>query len=253
MSALVELFSTDLRWPDARAARALSTDEWRRAARLRRLQDRRAFVAGRAFLRAVLAARLGTRPDRIVFRYGRYGKPELDPSVHHERVHFSLSHAGGRAWLGVTHAGPVGVDVEVATFAPRPSEVAETCLAQHAARALLALPEPKRTHRFLRLWTATEAVLKAAGTGLSGRLPDLPADSDGPFEICLDDGDSEPWWAHDLDMRGPAVGAVALRADAVEIYPQRARSTASGAASLHHRTHEQRRDDVGARRQAAEG
>ena len=87
--------------------------------------------------------------------HGDHGKPYLPHGPH-----FSLSHAGELAVLAVSDA-PVGVDVEK----PRPmtEAVIRRVLQEDERQWMAADPQ----HRFFRLWTRKEAVLKCCGRGLS--------------------------------------------------------------------------------------
>src|SRR5256714_12674581 len=57
----------------------LSREERMRASRFHFQVHRSRFVAGRVLLRTVLSHYLGLDPAKIVFSYGKAGKPHLDP------------------------------------------------------------------------------------------------------------------------------------------------------------------------------
>jgi 4'-phosphopantetheinyl transferase len=80
-------------------------------------------------------------------------------------VHVSLARAGGRVALAVTAAGPVGIDLESVADVGR-APVAAALLSPAEADAVRALPAPAAETALAELWTAKEAVLKAAGIGL---------------------------------------------------------------------------------------
>lgn len=67
----------------------LSPDELARAARIRFGGGRNAFVLARGVLRSLLAMYLGSRPERIEFAYGAFGKPSLSPAT--PRLRFNLA------------------------------------------------------------------------------------------------------------------------------------------------------------------
>jgi len=80
-------------------------------------------------------------------------------------VHVSLARAGGLLAVAVTRAGPVGIDLEaVADLARNP--VADVMLSAAEAAGWAALGRPPTPVELAVLWTAKEAVLKAAGLGL---------------------------------------------------------------------------------------
>ncbi|WP_104163087.1 4'-phosphopantetheinyl transferase superfamily protein [Cryobacterium sp. N22] len=80
-------------------------------------------------------------------------------------VHVSLARADGRLALAVTAAGPVGIDLEsVAALARAPLD--DVLLSAAEADAVAALHPRAATAAVAAVWTAKEAVLKAAGLGL---------------------------------------------------------------------------------------
>ena len=80
-------------------------------------------------------------------------------------VYVSLSRAEGRLALAVTSAGPVGIDLEsVAALGRAP--VADALVSVAETRALAAVDPAEAGAALVSTWTAKEAVLKAAGTGL---------------------------------------------------------------------------------------
>ena len=80
-------------------------------------------------------------------------------------VHVSLARAAGRLALAVTTAGPVGIDLESVSDVARAS-VAAVLLSPTETDAMRALPGGATEVALADLWTAKEAVLKAAGVGL---------------------------------------------------------------------------------------
>lgn len=147
------------------AAEILSREEIERAGRLRRAQDARRFLAGRTRTRSALGELLGVAPERLVFADGPFGRPEIgDPPT---SLSFSLAHAGARAVLAVTEDGRVGVDIEGRGAAPDAEALASRALAPQEIEELFARPAAEREAFFLSRWTAKEALLKAAGIGLS--------------------------------------------------------------------------------------
>src|ERR1700691_6078158 len=76
----VHLYSVRLESSENNFARAfswLSPDEVERADRFRFEKHRRAFVLGRAVLRALVAGYLRMTPEQASFTYGPKGKPAL--------------------------------------------------------------------------------------------------------------------------------------------------------------------------------
>ncbi|PPK98726.1 4'-phosphopantetheinyl transferase [Kineococcus xinjiangensis] len=136
----------------------LPSAEQHRLARLQRWEDRQDSALGWHLLRR-LAADLGASVRRTPT-----GRPVADPPLD-----VSLSHGGGWVTVATHTGGRVGVDVE----GPRATTpaLARRCLSAGELDWFEDAPDAAgRQERFLRLWTAKEAYLKATGTGL-GRDP----------------------------------------------------------------------------------
>jgi 4'-phosphopantetheinyl transferase len=140
---------------------ALSDDERERGARFRFDVHRRRFLHCRALLRKYLAETLGTDAASIAFRYGPYGKPEVDG------VHFNVSHSDHLAVIAVSHEHPIGIDVEHIDDSKEVLALASTAFSRAECEALSALPPDEQILSFYRTWARKEAYLKLLGTGFS--------------------------------------------------------------------------------------
>lgn len=135
-----------------------------RLARLVRPEDRRDLLLRRSWLRTVLARYCGEPPAALRFAVKPKGRPYL-PGLS-DAPHFSLSRSRTHVALAVA-AEPVGLDIEEAALDFDPVLLAETAFSQEDRAVVLAQPAgPERERSFVRIWTATEAVLKASGEGL---------------------------------------------------------------------------------------
>ncbi|MFG3308685.1 4'-phosphopantetheinyl transferase family protein [Streptomyces wuyuanensis] len=121
------------------------------------------FLASRALLRHLLRA---TLPElaAVPVQADKQGRPVL---AGHPDTGISISHDGDAVAVAVAPHRMVGVDVQL------PPERAtdallRRCLGAHAQH-VGTLPEPQRAAELAWVWTAQEACVKAAGTGLSGR------------------------------------------------------------------------------------
>ena len=94
----------------ARAFSWLSPDEVERADRFRFEKHRRAFVLGRAVLRALVASYLRVAPQEASFIYGPKGKPALAGAPC--PLSFNVSNSGDLAAYAFTLNCEIGVDVE---------------------------------------------------------------------------------------------------------------------------------------------
>ncbi|MFJ7205903.1 4'-phosphopantetheinyl transferase family protein [Streptomyces sp. NPDC098789] len=110
---------------------------------------------------------------------------------------------------------PVGIDAEPVREVPV-AEVAGVALTPRERRAVLAEPAgAARSLAFLRCWTRKEAVLKAAGVGITDELTRLEthAGTPGPVEVTtLALGAPSTWWVADVEAPAGWTAAVALPA-----------------------------------------
>eukprot|EP00434_Breviolum_minutum_P002575 symbB.v1.2.002276.t1/scaffold122.1/size316190/9 len=171
----------------------LSDEERLRAEALAGSVDaQRRFVAMRAALRCILAERLGVRPVELRFRYGQYGKPELDAPWAQRRVSFSVSHSGevGAILLlemsDQRHGAAPAIGVDLEQRRPRPFlRLAKRYFTTAEVQTLQKLKEEEQARCFFDMWTKKEAWLKTLGTGLAGGLTSLDAAESGDVEMTI--------------------------------------------------------------------
>jgi 4'-phosphopantetheinyl transferase len=175
----VRIWLVDLDADDTAASRAvLSPDELARADRFVFEHHRRRFVAGRAWLRRLLADALDTTPAALAFTYNARGKPDLDGAA--PPVRFNVSHSGQFALVAVTASAAIGVDIEQTRPIADVLRLAKTAFSSNELEALAAVPPESRQDAFFAGWTRKEAYIKARGDGL--RLL-------GDFDVALAPGD----------------------------------------------------------------
>ena len=193
-----------------RALGVLSQDELRRAERYCFDNDRRRFVATRAWVRRILGDYVGCDPTSLVIKLSKFGKPFLE---HPSAPYFNVSHSQGLAVCAVARQS-VGVDIEQIRPMPDAPDIANHFFSPMETSLLRSFPPDELAEAFLRCWTRKEAFIKANGLGLSMAL-----DS---FSVSLDDdradllecaGGSEEvarWWMVPLHAPNHYVGALAV-------------------------------------------
>lgn len=173
----------------------LDDREQRRAARLRRADDRDRFVTARALLRLVVAERTGTAPselriDTTCERCGAdHGKPRL--LGHGGAITFSIGHSGHRIVVAVADGAAVGVDVEwVGSHdAASLTALSDSILAPTELDDYRRLEPAARGRALAVWWTRKEAVLKATGDGLTVPMPRVTVTApDEPAALRSPDG-----------------------------------------------------------------
>ncbi len=146
-------------------------------------------MASRAALRHLCAGYLVAEPRSLVFGAGEDGKPRLDGSHLRSGLTFNLSHSGRHVLLAFARDAEVGVDVEVLAPIPDLGSLITSVTHPDEEASLNAEPDnDARLRRFLALWTAKEAVLKAIGTGLGAdpRTARFAPDGPGWAFVCVD-------------------------------------------------------------------
>lgn len=136
-----------------------------------------AAAQGRAPLLALLGAYLGKPPSDVSLAQGTRGKPRLSGAgfggAGERRLEFNWSHSGDYALIALSSGQALGVDIERLDKNPRAIEIARRFFDPVESDVLASLAMPARDHAFIGLWCAKEAVLKAAGEGLSFGLARL--------------------------------------------------------------------------------
>lgn len=134
--------------------------------------DRTYFLARRAALRSFVARAVGCLPDTVEIAYNAAGAPQV---IAPAPRFVSVSGRGPAAVLAVSSL-PVGVDFEPTGDIAEP--VADVL--HPVERAMLAsLDKAGQSQRFLQIWTAKEAYVKALGIGFNRDPADLAIDEAG--------------------------------------------------------------------------
>ena len=131
---------------------------------------RRAFLAGKLFLREVLSHYSDRPADSWEFVENEYGKPALKAGP--ENLAFNLSHSRQGYMLALSRHGCTGADIEFSARSRRVRRLAGRYFSRPECDWLLGLSEADQQDGFYCLWTLKEATIKARGMGLA-----LPLDS----------------------------------------------------------------------------
>ena len=174
----------------------------------------RAFVLGRAALRALLASYLGMDAAEVQFTYGPQGKPALAHPEIRCPLRFNASNSGDLAAYAFTTGCEIGVDVEQHRALPI-SKISLAGSSRPKRRpSCWSFPPAEKTAGFFNCWTRKEAYIKAMGGGLS-----IPLDS---FRVTLRPGAAARmvsldgserrcarWTLHDFHPAPDYAGAIA--------------------------------------------
>lgn len=177
------------------------------------MRARARFRRARIALRRLLSEYLRVAPGEVALEYGEHGKPRLSTGRTGKGeappLFFNLSHSGGLALCAVGQVGEVGVDLERI----RPLSYPERLARDHLSPAEWKLrpdwgAEAARPE-FFRIWARKEAMLKAAGLGLSRPLSRV--------DTIRGELDGRCWWLADLAPGEGFAGAVACARQPVAV------------------------------------
>lgn len=146
------------------------------------------------FLRGVVASRLDVPAQDIIIDRGACpacGAPHGAPEVARpgaSGLQISLSYSRGRCLVGISGAGPIGVDIQAVTSAARAERLAERILSPGEAAMLERPSAAPHARRVLGSWARKEACLKAVGLGIVLPMRDVdvgvpPAPRDAPVNL----------------------------------------------------------------------
>lgn len=175
---------------------------------------------GRAPLLALLGAYLGKPASDVALALDTHGKPQLADrdrgGTDGQRLEFNWSHSGDYALVALARGLALGVDIELLDKNLRSIEIARRFFDPAEADVIATLAPPARKRAFIGLWCAKEAVLKAAGEGLSFGLARLAFDQRTAMDWGLTRidpalGDKDDWQLAGFEAAPGYRGALAWR------------------------------------------
>lgn len=159
----------------------LDDEDRRRAAAFKFDRDRHRFIRAHAALRRILSRLCGVPPHNVPLQVDAHLKPIL-PSEY--AFHFNLSHSEERALLIVSHAAPVGIDLERVRPMPDTDELAARHFSPRECAYLQTVPAgADRERAFFRCWTRKEAFVKCTGVGLRTDLRRIESGFEGDSRV----------------------------------------------------------------------
>jgi 4'-phosphopantetheinyl transferase len=160
----------------------IDPDESERACRFKHPLHQARFVQGRSFLRHLAGGYLRCGPHDVRIGYGKAGKPRiLHPAS--PSLHFNVAHCEETILIAFSTEAEIGVDVERERTLPDEAELVKRFFHAEEAASYHGLAPSLRNRGFVNAWTRKEAVLKAYGEGLQGRLDSFCVTLD-PDEPC---------------------------------------------------------------------
>lgn len=155
-----------------KAYELLSQDEKIRVKKFKVETAQAEYLFNRALLRLILAEYTFEKPNKIEFTYNQFGKPTLKNNQY--GITFNLSHTNGYGVIAISLDYDLGVDVEEENHDFNYNDIVENFFSVSEARLIQNFADVRqKSYCFYELWTMKEALLKAAGLGLSYPMKDL--------------------------------------------------------------------------------
>ena len=171
----VVVYEVDVSEDDSREAlaiRMLDEDESERSRGFVFPGPRRRFVLCRAALRSILCPHIECSNDDLKFGATDHDKPYA--LVRNEPIEFgfNVSHSGDHGLIAIGETPALGVDIEIRRHHRNLDLLVSTVLsADEKAKIASVSDRGEKNGLFFDFWTVKEAVLKAAGVGMSGPEP----------------------------------------------------------------------------------
>jgi len=151
-------------------SKLLSDDELARQKRFVTPELQYRFQCRREMLRRSLTLyRPDIRESEWIFTENLHGKPQIDPSLQTNELHFNLSHTNGLTVLAISSNPHCGIDIEN-TAVSRPTsylDIADRFFTPAESVQIKQGSTAEQIQHFFDFWTLKEAYIKAVGKGLS--------------------------------------------------------------------------------------
>ena len=135
--------------------------------RFRFQKDRDSYLVVHGLLRLILGNYLEIRPEEVTLEYNAFGKPLL--SGHDPNIYFNLSHSADLSALIFDLGNPAGIDIERMNPDFDFHSISRNFFSRDE-HGFIHSERERAMARFYEIWTRKEALLKAAGIGISEHL-----------------------------------------------------------------------------------
>lgn len=149
----------------------LNNEEIAHANRFRFDIHRQRYILARAVLRKILSLYAHEAAAKIIFNFGKKGKPYL---LHNpENIFFNLSHSNELAMIAIRSQQEIGADIEKIEN-NIDENIIKRFFDQQEYKALMQLNPIERIIGFYKLWSAKEALIKTLGESVFSTIECSP-------------------------------------------------------------------------------
>lgn len=180
------------------SAGLLDESEKERYRRFRFDADRLRFLHGRSILKKHASRLLEADPNEMMISFNPHGKPLFS----NQPLKFSITHSGNVTAVAFSHTTEIGLDSECIREIDDISGLSLRFFSDAENQYLSGLSDKEvLKENFFRVWSAKEAYVKAAGTGLSTVLSDFSVvDSNGHFRLMMNNNIQPSAVLHELSL-----------------------------------------------------
>ena len=151
----------------------ISEDEKEKVNRFKFSVNRQNSIITYYYRRKILSRYLDIHPSEIKFTQNVYGKP-LISEPHWSGIQFNYSHSGEFLIFAISKNIEVGVDIELVKDLPDMIDLAKNYFSEKELQHFHSLENKiDRINFFYKIWTRKEALLKAAGIGITDDLKSI--------------------------------------------------------------------------------
>lgn len=145
--------------------RDLSAEELDRADRFLRPQIKDRFIKRRSILRKLLSKYLSIKPNEIVIKQTKLGKPYVVNFGN--QIYFNISHSQEYVLYGFSREAEIGVDIEFIDPKIEAELISNHFFSPGEIETISNASPENRAEVFFRHWTIKEAYIKLVGKGLT--------------------------------------------------------------------------------------
>ncbi|MGP4971770.1 4'-phosphopantetheinyl transferase family protein [Psychrobacter aquimaris] len=145
----------------------LNINERNRAEKFLLHADKVRFVITRSILKQLLSDFIGTTINEITFKENKFGKPSLvNSNFNKDFLQFNISHSGNKALIGFSNEDLIGVDIQQVIEFENHKELLDSYIYSNEELTRIHSNRAEKID-LCKTWIMKEAVVKAAGCGLS--------------------------------------------------------------------------------------
>lgn len=172
----------------------LDDAEIARAHRFRFAVHKNRYLHAHVLLRKILSCYLDCNPKSICFIKDTHGKPLI--AFPNNSLQFNLSHSENEFICALHSHHPVGIDIEIIKPAVDLT-LAQRYFTDTEYQSLLNCDDNEKASAFYFLWTAKEAIIKAAGLALIASLKQFSINLDQKTQLVS--FNNTTWLLNELD------------------------------------------------------